>query len=69
MLNRMCNHLSVFAAVPFEGERTLKDLTKFIKETATVPYELKKKASDEEEEAVEEEAAEEEEEDEDRDEL
>lgn len=30
--------------IDFEGERTLKALTKFIKEHAVIPYELKKKA-------------------------
>lgn len=32
------------AGVEFDGERTLKALTKFIKEHAVIPYELKKKA-------------------------
>ena len=32
------------AVIDFEGERTLKALTKFIKEHAVIPYELKKKA-------------------------
>jgi hypothetical protein len=31
------------AAITFEGDRSLKALTKFIKEHAVVPYELKKK--------------------------
>lgn len=37
--------LGMCAAIPYEGERTLKALTKFIKEHAVVPYELKKKPS------------------------
>lgn len=32
------------AVIDFEGDRTLKALTKFIKEHAVIPYELKKKA-------------------------
>jgi len=30
--------------VPYSGERNLKEMTKFIKENAKIPYELKKKA-------------------------
>jgi hypothetical protein len=33
----------VCAGIAYEGENTLKALTKFIKEHAVVPYELKKK--------------------------
>lgn len=32
------------AVIDFEGDRSLKALTKFIKEHAVIPYELKKKA-------------------------
>lgn len=36
-------HVRCCAAIKYEGERTLKALTKFIKEHAVIPYELKKK--------------------------
>ncbi|KAK9807619.1 hypothetical protein WJX72_004477 [[Myrmecia] bisecta] len=35
-------------AIPYEGERTLKGMTKFLKKHATVPFELKKKEKDDE---------------------
>jgi hypothetical protein len=41
-------------ATEFEGDRSLKTLTKFIKEVAVIPYELKKKSDvdDDESEAT-----------------